>query len=598
MLGGVRLERLKRVIKLIFRNLYYYRVDYIRNFAILRLVQAFVVLPLITLLISLTMDITGVQTITENNITVLVTHPFAIFGILLIFLIGILFIYYEIGFLMLMAYHQQRAIPYTWKGLWKRLNQKVVYFISLQTLLIVLYSLLLIPLISSILPISLLQNLQIPRFIVDELLNSRDGTLLYVAVLVALGFIGLRFIFTWPFFVVYQWMSIWEAMKLSWQFSKKKLVEMLGMLGFVLVGHVSLLLASLVVVFIPLLIIEKVIPSWSLVAAGFTLTLAQGVILVFFFILQIIFSQLLVMVAFQLTHNKPLIVQEESFRLTIRQWSVLVAIYAFFLVSGINIVNLEKMLYEPDTLVIAHRGFMEHGVENTISSIEASAKAGAEMVEIDIQQTKDGQFVVFHDATLSRLAGRPGTVSDMTLDELVGITVSAGGLSDTIPSLEQVLEVSRQLKIKLLIEIKTHGKETDDFLQRFVTVLDGYDALDVHYVQSLNLPVMAELEMLEPRVITGLVFAIAYGTLPKTDADFIVIEQSFATGRIQKQIHQAGKKLFVWTVNDERGMQRYYEQNIDGIITNHPDTATEIRVTFDENKYFIRRIVNKIQIIY
>ena len=590
--------RLKRVIKLIFRNLYYYRVDYIRNFAILRLVQAFAVLPLITLLISLTMDITGVQTITENNIAVLVKHPFAIFGILLIFLIGILFIYYEIGFLMLMAYHQQRAIPYTWKGLWKRLNQKVVYFISLQTLLIVLYSLLLIPLISSILPISLLQNLQIPRFIVDELLNSRDGTMLYVAVLVVLGFIGLRFIFTWPFFVVYQWMSIFEAMKLSLQFSKKKLVETLGMLVLILTVHVSLLPASLVVVLIPLLIIEKVIPSWSLVTAGFTLTLAQGVILVFFFILQVIFSQLLVMVAFQLTHHKPLIIQEESFRLTIRQWSVLVAIYAFFLVSGINIVNLEKMLYEPDTLVIAHRGFMERGVENTISSIEASAKAGAEMVEIDIQQTKDGQFVVFHDATLSRLAGRSGIVSEMTLDELTSVTVSAGGMSDTIPSLEQVLEVSRQLKIKLLIEIKTHGKETDDFLQRFVTVLDDYDALDVHYVQSLNLPVMAELEILEPRVITGLVFAIAYGTLPKTDADFIVIEQSFATGRIQEQIHQAGKKLFVWTVNDERGMQRYYEQNIDGIITNHPDTATEIRVTFDENKNFIRRIVNKIQIIY
>ena len=544
------------------------------------------------------MDITGVQTVTENNIIVLLTHPFAIFGILVIFLIGILFIYYEIGFLMLMAYHQQRALPYTWKGLWKRLNQKVVYFISLQTLLIVLYSLLLIPLISSILPISLLQNLQIPRFIIDELLNSRDGTILYVGVLIVLGFIGLRFIFTWPFFVVYQWMSIWEAMKLSWQFSKKKLLETVGMLGFILVVHVPLLVVMLIVAFIPLLIIEKIVPSWSLVTAGFTLTLAQGVIIVFFSILQVIFSQLLVMVAFQLTHDKPLIIQEESFRLTIRQWSLLIAIYAFFLVSGINILNLEKTVYEPDTLVIAHRGFMEKGVENTISSIEASAKAGAEMVEIDIQQTKDGQFVVFHDATLSRLAGRSGTVSNMTLDELTRVTVSAGGLHDKIPSLEQVLEVSRQLNIKLLIEMKTHGKETDDFLQRFVALLDNFDALDVHYVQSLDLPLMGELEALEPRVITGLVFAIAYGSLPKTDSDFIAIEQSFATGRIQDQIHAAGKKLFVWTVNDERGMQRYYEQNIDGIITNHPDTAVDIRVTFDEKKNFVRRIANKIQIIY
>lgn len=592
------MQRIKRVLKLIFRNLYYYRVDFIRNFAIVRIVQAFIILPLITLLISLTMDITGVQTITENNIMVLLAHPFAIFTIILILLIAILFIYYEMGFLMLMAYHQQRAIPYTWKGLWKRLNGKVVYFVSLQTLLIVLYSLLLIPLISSILPISIFQNLQIPRFIVDELLNSRDGTILYVGVLIVLGFIGLRFIFTWPFFVVYQWMSIWEAMKLSWQFSKKKLLDTIGMLGFILVVHVSLILLTMIVVFIPLFVIEKIVPSWSLVTAGFTLTLAEGVIIVFFSILQVIFSQLLVMVAFQLTHHKPLIVQEESFRLTIRQWSLLIAIYAFFLVSGMNILNLQRTVYEPDTLVIAHRGFMERGVENTISSIEASAKAGAEMVEIDVQQTKDGQFVVFHDATLSRLAGRSGTVKNMTLDELTSVTVSAGGLSDTIPSLAQVLEVSRQLNIKLLIEIKTHGNETDDFLERLIALLNDFDALDVHYVQSLNLPLMDELEALEPRIITGLVFAIAYGSLPKTDSDFIAIEQYFATGRIIDQIRSSGKKLFVWTVNDTRGMQKYYEQNVDGIITNHPDTAVEIRNTFDEQKNFVRRIANKIQITY
>lgn len=592
------MARMKRVLKLIFRNLFYYRVDYIRNFAILRLFQAFIVLPLITLLITVMMDLTGVQTITENNISLILTHPFALFSILLIFLVGILFIYYEIGFLMLMAYHQQRAIPYTWRGLWKRLNQKVVYFLSLQTLLIVLYSLLLIPLVSSILPISLLQDLQIPRFIVDELLNSRDGRIIYSVFILVLGFIGLRFIFTWPFFTVYQWLSISEALKMSWQFSKKKLLETLSMLGLILVIHLSLLLVTLLIIFIPLFVIERVVPSWSLVVAGFTLTFAEGIILLFFSILQVIFSQLLVMVAFQLTHHKPLIIQEESFRRTIRQWTIIIAIYAFFLVSGINIINLEKTIYEPEALVIAHRGFMEKGVENTISSIEASAKAGADMVEIDIQQTKDGQFVVFHDATLSRLARQPGIVADMTLEELMNISVYADGLIDTIPSLEQALEVSRQLNIKLLIEIKTHGKETADFLPRFITLLDEYDALDVHYVQSPDLPLMGELEQLEPRIQTGLVFAITYGAIPLTDSDFIAIEQSFATERIQKQVHEAGKELFVWTVNEERGMQKFYEQKIDGIITNHPDVASEIRLAFDEQTNFLRRIINKIQITY
>lgn len=209
------MDRIKRVIQLIFRNLYYYRVDYIRTFAILRIVQAFILLPIIWLITAVVMDITGVQVITQDSILYLLTNPFALFGIGIILFIGIVFIYYELGFLILLAYYQQRGIPYTWKELLKRLNQKVVYFISLQTLLIAVYLLLLIPLISSFLPVSLIQNINIPSFIIDELLNSRNGTFLYVVLIIILSFIGLRFIFTWPFFTVYQEVSIVEALKMK-----------------------------------------------------------------------------------------------------------------------------------------------------------------------------------------------------------------------------------------------------------------------------------------------------------------------------------------------------------------------------------------------
>ncbi len=549
-------------------------------------------------MIAIIMDITGVQTITEDSIPYLITHPFALFGIAFILLIGILFIYYELGFLMLLAYHQQRSIPYTWKGLLKRLSKKVVYFISLQTLLIVVYIALLIPLISAILPISLLQNLHIPSFIVDELLNSTEGTILYIVMLLVLGFIGLRFIFTWPFFTVHQELSIFEALKMSWKFSKRKLIETIGMIGLMVIIHLTLLLITLIVIFIPLFIIEMVKPSWGLVAASFTLTLAQGAILLFFSILQIIFSQLLVMVAFQHTHHKPLIIQEESFKQTIKQWTFIIAVYTFFLVSAINLVNLEKTIYTPDTEVVAHRGFMDEGVENTVSAIVAAKEAGADIVEIDIQQAKDGEFVVFHDKTLSKLSNENTKIYDLRSDELTETTVLANGHSDKIASFEQVLEISRALNIKLLIEIKTHGFETDNFLHRFIAQLDQYDALDYHYVQSPDLPVMQLLEEMEPRIHTGYVYSIAYGKLPESDADFISVEQSFATDNIQQQVKERDKELFVWTINDKRDMQQFYEQNVDGIITDRPDEALSIRQEFDEEKHFIRRILNKIKIIY
>ena len=592
------MDRIKRVIKLIFRNLYYYRVDYIRTFAILRIVQAFILLPLIWLITAIIMDITGVQVITQDSILYLLTHPFALSGIGIILFIGIVFIYYELGFLILLAYYQQRAIPYTWKELLKRLNQKVVYFISLQTVLIVVYLLLLIPLISSLLPVSLIQNINVPSFIIDELLNSRNGTILYVVLIIILSFIGLRFIFTWPFFTVYQEVTIFKALKMSWQFSKRKLLETVGMIGLIVIVNLTLLLFALFIILTPLFIIESFKPSWGLVTASFTLTLAQGVIILFFTILQVFFTQLLVMVAFQLTRHKPLIVQEEPFRETIRQWTFIIVIFAFFLVSGFNLINLEKTIYEPDTKIVSHRGFMDGGVENTVKAIGAAKEAEADLVEIDIQQTKDGEFVVYHDKTLSRLAGEDDIVYDLTLNELVTTTVLADGFSDTIASFEEVLEMSRDLNIKLLIELKTHGFETEDFLQRFVDQLDEYDALDYHYVQSPDLPTMELLEELEPRIHTGHVYSIAYGKLPESNADFISVEQSFATKNIQYQVEERGMELFVWTINDESDMQKFYEKNVNGVITDHPDEALSKREKFDEKQNFLQRILNKIKIIY
>ncbi|MGM9950032.1 MAG: glycerophosphoryl diester phosphodiesterase membrane domain-containing protein [Lysinibacillus sp.] len=592
------MERIKRLLGLVFRNIYYYRVDYIRTFVAVRLFQLFIVLPLVTLLFTFLLDALGIQSITEQNIWQLLAHPLVLTiltGILLVFL---LFIYYEMGFLMLMAYHQQRAIPYTFLGLWKRLNGKVVHFVSFQTLLFAFYVLLALPLISSVLPLSITQHVQIPRFIVDELLASSKGRAVYYGALAVIFLVGLRFIFTLPFFTVYQWTTIWDAVKMSWQFSKRKLVETLAMLGLILGVHVTITTTVLAIAFLPLFLIERAFPDKALVVAAFTLTFVQGVLLVAFSLLQAVFSQILVLVSFKLTHEKPLISQNEPFRSTIRQWTVITAIFTYFLVSGFNILNLEKTVYEPSTKVIAHRGFKEEELENTISSLHAAVEAGADIVEIDVQETRDGEFVVFHDTDLIRLAGKNQKVYDMTQEELMEVEIWSKDKVGRIPSLEQMLEESRELDVQLLIEIKMHGYESEDMLERLIALLDEYEALDVHYIQSLSLPTTEKLKELEPRLKVGPVYALNFGDLPETDLDFISMEQYFATERIIEQAKEQDKPLFVWTVNDSRNLHRLLEQNVHGIITNDPDEASSQRDKFDKEKYFLHRVWNKIDTIF
>ncbi|MER1998702.1 MAG: glycerophosphoryl diester phosphodiesterase membrane domain-containing protein [Lysinibacillus sp.] len=592
------MARIKRVLRLVFRNIYYYRVDYIRLLLISVLVETLLVLPAITIMFRFAIDIIGVRSITEQNIWQVASNPLILFVAIIAALIVLLFIYYEMGMLFLLAYHQQRALNYTLVGLWKRLNKKVTYFFNFQLLILLVYLLLLAPLISTVLPISILQNIAIPRFIVDELMGSTQGKMLYFGVITVLVIVTLRFVFTLPYFAVYHWMTIWEAMKLSWKFSSRRLLDMLGLLALILTVHVTLSFIILSVVFTPLFIIERFVPSAALVTAAFTLALAQGVLMVLFTLLQALFSQVLVLVGFSLTKVKPVIVQCESFRKTVLNWSIICATYFFFLFGGINVINLEKTLYEPTTKGIAHRGFMEQGPENTMSSIFASAKAGAQMVEIDIQQTKDGKFIVFHDKTLSRLAGRNEAVYNLTQSELMEVTVSQNGNRDTIPSLEQVLNQAEKLGILLLIEIKTHGFETEDFLPRLISLLNQYGVTSTHWIQSLDVEMMQHLNEMEPSLIVGATYAISLGAIPNDGVDFVAIEQSFVTKRLIEQSKDKNTPLLVWTVNDLKGMQRFLEQNVGGIITNHPDVLAAMQQKFDKEQYFLSRILNKIQYIF
>src|SRR5690606_24910836 len=109
------------------------------------------------------------------------------------------------------------------------------------------------------------------------------------------------------------------------------------------------------------------------------------------------------------------------------------------LVAGLSVMNVPVMnalSRAPDTLVLAHRGYTADAVENTVSSLKAAREAGADFVEMDVMETADRQFVVMHDANLSRLAGVDAAVGDLTLDEMTALTVSdSHGNTDGIPSL-------------------------------------------------------------------------------------------------------------------------------------------------------------------
>ncbi len=576
-------------------NIYVYRFDYVQVFALIRIFQFLLMIPVTSIVLKLMLRVTGFTHITEQNWQSFVTHPFVMIMICLLILLFLLFVYYEMGFLFLMAFHQQRGLRYRFLPLWQQLNRKVVYFFSVQVLFLIVYLALLMPLASFMLPLTLTQSISLPHFLTEEIMSSRAGRLAYAAVASIIVMIGIRSILTLPIFTIQPNISILRSFKQSWRFSKRGLFELVVLLAMLLTGHLLMMLGITVVATFPLYLIERLMPSAALVTAGLTLAFLEMVFVVLFSLLQAMFSQVMVAI----TYNTLVIGKVSGTTHRKRRYKPLLLIsgIVFLVLSMMNINSLEKSVYAPDTKIIAHRGYVAGNVENTISGLVSAANAGADLIEIDIQQTVDGEFVVFHDRTLRRLAGKNGVIANMTLSELKTLTIHQNGFSDKIASLDDCIEIAKALDVALLIELKVHGQETEDVLPKLVEKLRKYKVLDSYYVQSADGQKMTQLKKLVPNLRVGIVYALNIGPMEE-NVDFIALEESWVTEQLIQELKQHPTDLFVWTLNDDRSLQTFIEKNVSGVITDHPDVARELRTQQSENQYFLQRILNRLRFIF
>ena len=117
-----------------------------------------------------------------------------------------------------------------------------------------------------------------------------------------------------------------------------------------------------------------------------------------------------------------------------------------------QIARLIERLKTPDgsVMVVAHRGCWANAPENSIASIEACARLGADMVELDVRRTADGQLVLMHDETVDRTTNGGGAVTELTLDEITSLKLleGAGGSNAALteqhpPTFSEALEVAR-----------------------------------------------------------------------------------------------------------------------------------------------------------
>lgn len=219
------------------------------------------------------------------------------------------------------------------------------------------------------------------------------------------------------------------------------------------------------------------------------------------------------------------------------------------------------------TRPIAHRGYhnkAEGVIENSPSAFAAAIAAGYP-IELDLQLSRDGVPMVFHDDTLERLTAETGAVRDRDAAELETFTLKGG--TDRIPTLARVLE-QVDGAVPLLIELKDqHGAmgETDGTLERAaLDVLKSYEGQFA--LMSFNPSMVAKVAKLSPDTPRGIIGCAwrkidephvpvdrraELATIPgfkEIDADFLSHDHTDLDSPRVEQLKAQGVPILCWTI--------------------------------------------------
>lgn len=227
------------------------------------------------------------------------------------------------------------------------------------------------------------------------------------------------------------------------------------------------------------------------------------------------------------------------------------------------------------TINIGHRGAMGHEMENTLVSVQKAMDLGVDMIEIDVFKIKTGALVVFHDEALDRLTHQSGFIEDFTWQELSQIKLTSG---DSIPLLSEVITFING-KVPLNIELKglETAKATLEVIQQS---LNENITLQHFLISSFHFNELEKVRKLNPSIAIGVLTEqfseeiLAFAQ--KINAFSIHINHENLNVSILQSIQNKGFKVYVFTINEIKSIQKFKKMGVDGIFCNFPERMNHV----------------------
>lgn len=214
--------------------------------------------------------------------------------------------------------------------------------------------------------------------------------------------------------------------------------------------------------------------------------------------------------------------------------------------------------------LVGHRGSMGTEPENTLRSFRRAAEVGADMVELDLHVTSDGQLVVLHDHDVARTTSGSGDISTLSLAEAKKLDAGQG---ETIPTFAEVLDV---VTVPVQAEIKAPAATAGA-----VELIRERDLLDRVWVISFIPDVLAETQRICPEAHRGLIFdAVPTDAIQQArsfGAKALCVGISSLTPELAEECHESGLGIYSWTVNSREQLIHALRSGADGVTSDFPE---------------------------
>ncbi|MFC6165585.1 glycerophosphoryl diester phosphodiesterase membrane domain-containing protein [Lactiplantibacillus dongliensis] len=523
----------------------------------------------------------GVAYVSYTNFgQIIVKEPLAFIGMLGLLLAVIILVYWQFAFLLLGIINILNGRPATVRDVLYDTVRSLNHTSIGTFLFFIGYFIVILPFGSYLFTTPLLNKAQIPAFIVSYLLDNPWLAVALAVFYLGAGYLGVRLISLLPLMIIDQ-LPWRQAVKRSWHQTQHRIWRYLWHM-LVILGMITLTVSVIYsVIYAAQLGFDRT--HWGMAAATVNLFIMEVVTEIIICYTTVLFMMLIIACYRQdltLPMQNQLRFNEAPRLKRLTRTTVIIGLtLASGLLVAFNLIYLNGLaITQP--LMIAHRGVDNgNGVQNTIPSLLKTSREHPDYIEMDVQVTKDHQFVVMHDTNLKKLAGIKKKPAQLTLQQLTKLTVHENGYQAKIPSFDHYLTVAHQHHQKLLVEIKPTSAYTRQDTTRFIKQYGKTLRKNHDQVHTLSYNVMTDLKTQDPHQFVN--YILPYNlTFPYTSANGYTMEATTLNDQFVNKADRNHQKVYAWDIDDTDLMDQMMFMGVNGIIT---DNLHEMQVEAKAN---------------